>query len=81
MSVNAFTSLRTPQTATRNHGLRRNVYIVGHIPHYVKRNGQVERFANVKSIFALCNLLKENNLGNTLSEVYKLVELHGARKS
>jgi hypothetical protein len=32
-------------------------------------------FANVKSVFALWNLLKENNLETTLSELHKLVEI------
>jgi hypothetical protein len=34
-----------------------------------------DTFANVKSVFALWNLLKENNLETTLSEVHKLVEI------
>jgi hypothetical protein len=33
-----------------------------------------DTFANVKSVFALWNLVEENNLENTLSEVHKLVE-------
>jgi hypothetical protein len=32
-----------------------------------------DTFANVKSVFAIWNLAKENNLENTLSEVHKLV--------
>jgi hypothetical protein len=34
-----------------------------------------DTLANVKSVFALWNLVKENNLENTLSEVHKLVEI------
>jgi hypothetical protein len=34
-----------------------------------------DTFANVKSVFALLNLVKENNPENTLLEVYKLVEV------
>jgi hypothetical protein len=34
-----------------------------------------DTFANVTSVFALWNLVKENNLENTLSEVHKLVEI------
>jgi hypothetical protein len=34
-----------------------------------------DTFANVKSVFALWNLVNENNLENTLSEVHKLVEV------
>jgi hypothetical protein len=33
-----------------------------------------DTFANVKSVFALWNLVKEKSLENTLSEVHRLVE-------
>lgn len=33
-----------------------------------------DKFANIKSICALWNLVKQNNLENTFSEVNKLVE-------
>jgi hypothetical protein len=34
-----------------------------------------DTFANVKPVFALRDLVKENNLENTLSEVHKLLEV------
>jgi hypothetical protein len=34
-----------------------------------------DTFADVKSVFSLWNLVKENNLENTLSEVHKIVEI------
>jgi hypothetical protein len=34
-----------------------------------------DTFYNAKSTSALWNLVKENNLGKTISEMYKLVEL------